>query len=396
MNHIPDIRLIGLDTICLFLLSIAISLAAGWLVSAFCKKRWTPKNKIWEKIAKSRAPFLFPALIFLGLISPLLIFHLEIPIFLLRIGFSIFAGLTLHSLLFSLTKNSLLRVMGAVILWSLVGLEASGILLQALQFLSETKVKIGTNNFSILSLLKALLFTLLLIWGASATSDYFEKKMARVDGLLLSRKLLIAKLVRVLLIILALYIGLSASGIDLSILTFFAGALGVGAAFGLQNIFSNFFAGIIILFDRSVKPGDIISIDNGKIYGVVNKLRSRYVSIHTDEGKEHLVPNEQIISNKLENWSFTDSNIQIETTFTISGESDLKVVEQVLLGIAKSTERILEIPPPSIEFVSLSRNVLELKLCTWIGDPQKGIGEVRSSIIRQAYFVFKEKGITTS
>lgn len=286
--------------------------------------------------------------------------------------------------------------MGAVILWSLVGLEASGILLQALQFLSETKVKIGTNNFSILSLLKALLFTLLLIWGASATSDYFEKKMARVDGLLLSRKLLIAKLVRVLLIILALYIGLSASGIDLSILTFFAGALGVGAAFGLQNIFSNFFAGIIILFDRSVKPGDIISIDNGKIYGVVNKLRSRYVSIHTDEGKEHLVPNEQIISNKLENWSFTDSNIQIETTFTISGESDLKVVEQVLLGIAKSTERILEIPPPSIEFVSLSRNVLELKLCTWIGDPQKGIGEVRSSIIRQAYFVFKEKGITTS
>ena len=187
--------------------------------------------------------------------------------------------------------------------------------------------------------------------------------------------------------------GFSLLGIDLSALTFFAGAIGVGIAFGLQNILSNFFCGFILIMDRSIKPGDVICLNEGKMYGIVNKLHARYVSIRTREGKEHLIPNQEIISNKLENWSYSDSNIRLEIPFKVAMSSDLNLVEKLLSEIALDTRRVLKSPAPSVRFRSLVDNSVELLLRFWIADPENGRSDIRSNIILNACQAFQENGV---
>jgi small-conductance mechanosensitive channel len=182
-------------------------------------------------------------------------------------------------------------------------------------------------------------------------------------------------------------------GIDLTTFSIFAGAIGVGIAFSLQNILSNFFSGFIILIDRSIKPGDVISLNDGKIYGIVNKLHARYVSVRTREGKEHLIPNQEIISHKLENWSFTDSKIRFEMLLKVDFDSDLDLVQKLLVEIAQKTPRVLESPTPYLRFSSMIDNAVEIKLRMWIKDPENGTSGIQSDIIFAAWKAFKEHGI---
>ena len=145
--------------------------------------------------------------------------------------------------------------------------------------------------------------------------------------------------------------------------------------------------------DRSIKPGDVISLNDGKIYGIVNKLYARYVSVRTREGKEHLIPNQEIISHKLENWSFSDPFIRMEIQFTVSFDSDLELVQKLLVEIAQNTNRVMKEPAPYVRFRSMVDNAVELKLRIWVRDPENGTSGIQSDIVFEAWKAFKLHGI---
>lgn len=393
MIHFSDVGSAQFNNILLQVLCIGISLVGGGILSSFIKKRWHIHSKKLEKVLASKTIFYFFASILLGLIIPICIFSLNISSSILICSLLVLGSLSLMSLLSTFTKNPLILTLSGIFVASITIFQMTDLLIPTLKFLDNLSLKIGGNQLSILALLKMGFFTFLLIWCASAIAQYIEKRIETVNHILVSRKILIAKFARILLISIAVYTGLSISGIDLSVFTFFAGALGVGIAFGLQNIFSNFFSGIIILFDRSIKPGDVVSVEDGKIYGVVRKLHSRYVSICTREGKEHLIPNQQIVSNKLENWSFSDPNIRMEIPFTVSFDSDLELVEKILIEIASRTRRVLPAPHPCVRFSSMEDNAVRLKLRVWLCDPQNGLSGIQSDIILAAWKAFQANGI---
>lgn len=290
-------------------------------------------------------------------------------------------------------KTPISKILAFLAIASLAFFQVVGLLQPALDVLRNIHLKIGPNSLSLLALIKGITVTSLLIWVATSLSNYFDRKLKTRKHIQPSARLILSKLLKAFLVSFSIYIGFSLLGIDLAAFTFFAGAMGVGIAFGLQNILSNFFCGFILLMDRSIKPGDVVSIQDGKVYGVVNKLRARYVSIRTREGKEHLIPNQEIVSNKLENWSYSDTHVRMEIPFKVSFQSDLNLVETLLLEIAKDSPRVLQKPCPSIRFRSLTDNGVDLLLRFWISDPEHGFSDIQSHIIRTAWKAFQENGI---
>ncbi len=354
------------------------------------------KNKIKKNlkfIFTTSFLFYFAFSVFLFVSNVFLKYLLHYSTDFIRIVLIILYAQIFSSFFSSFIKTTTSKITVYIFFWTISFLHIFGFLFPLLGFLAKVKLQIGPTSLTVLAIFKALGVSSILIWTGSLFSNYLEKKMANQKHFQPYVKIIFIKLVKIILISFSIYLGLSLLGIDLSMFSFFAGAIGVGIAFGLQNILSNFFCGFILLMDRSIKPGDVISLSEGKIYGVVNKLNARYVSIKTREGKEHLVPNQDIVTNKIENWSYSDSLVKIYVPFKISLHSDLLEVEKLLLDIAYSTTRVLTKPVPSVRFVSMQENAVDLKLYFWIADPQNGVSSIRSEIIFKAWKAFKEKNI---
>lgn len=360
--------------------ALAISILGGLIFTLFTRRQYKLKSHtlfyLSSGILQVLAYFIFTA-------------YFELPTSILQVGL-VATGSLIFSCLF---KNLPSKILAIASVWTLFLFHIMGLLQPGLDLLRQVVIKIGPNSLSLLALTKALIATSLFIWMALTLSHSLEARLKKQKHLHPSLRIIFSKLFKTMLITLSIYVGFSLLGIDLSALTFFAGAIGVGIAFGLQNILSNFFCGFILLMDRSIKPGDVISIQDGKIYGIVNKLHARYVSIRTREGKEHLIPNQEIVSNKLENWSYSDSNIRIEIPFKVSYHSDLELVEKFLIDIAKQAPRVLSSHKPSVRFRSISENAVELLLRFWIADPENGMSDIRSHIILRACEAFKSHHI---
>jgi len=364
--------------------AILFSILGGLLISYLFRKHKSLQTK-----KHSHLPFYLSAFALQTLTLFTTAVYFDLPTQIIQIALVVFGSL-ITSCLF---KTPLSKVLAIAAVWALSLFQISGALKPGLDVLSKIVIKIGPNSLSLLALTKALIVTSLFIWISIALSNSLELRLKNQKHLHPSLRIIFSKLFKTMLITLSIYIGFSLLGIDLSALTFFAGAIGVGIAFGLQNILSNFFSGFILLMDRSIKPGDVISIDNGKIYGIVNKLHARYVSIRTREGKEHLIPNQEIITNKLENWSYSDTNIRVEIPFKVSFHSNLKLVEKLLVEIAVGAPRILSSPTPTVRFRSLTENAVELLLRFWVADPENGMSDIRSHVILKACEAFKANDI---
>jgi len=202
---------------------------------------------------------------------------------------------------------------------------------------------------------------------------------------------LIGKLVRVLLIIIAVITALESIGIDLTALAVLGGAIGLGIGFGLQKVISNLMSGIILLMDKSVKPGDVIAIDN--TFGWINRLSARYVSVITRDGIEHLIPNEDLISQRVENWSYSDSLIRLKLPIGISYESDVPLAMKLAVEAAETVPRVLDKPAPVCRLMNFGDDSVELELRVWIDDPQKGVVNVRSEVLLNIWNIYHEQGI---
>ena len=202
----------------------------------------------------------------------------------------------------------------------------------------------------------------------------------------------LAKVTRLVLIVLAVLIALNASGIDLTALAVFGGALGVGLGFGLQRIASNFVSGFILLFDRSIKPGDVISIDES--FGWVEALHSRYVVVRDRDGVERLIPNENLITSVVTNWSYTDRNVRMKIPVQISYADDPEQAMALMLEASEQCARVLAEPAPAARLMAFGDNGINLELRVWVTDPEEGLGNVRSEINLSIWRAFKQHGIT--
>lgn len=275
--------------------------------------------------------------------------------------------------------------------WGIAALDIVGLLDPAVMFLDSMAIQLGDNRVSILGVMKAAVLLVILMWGAGAASRLLESRIRYVPNLSPSAQVLIGKTARVVLIVLAVLITLNSIGIDLTALAVFTGAIGLGLGFGLQKVVSNLISGIILLLDRSVKPGDVIAI--GATYGWINALGARYVSVITRDGIEHLIPNEELISSPVENWSYTDRRVRQRLPIGVSYESDLRKALELTIQAASEFDRILKDPAPNCLVKGFGDNSVDIELRVWIQDAEKGLSNFKSEVYLRIWDLFHENGI---
>jgi small-conductance mechanosensitive channel len=220
--------------------------------------------------------------------------------------------------------------------------------------------------------------------------------LRRVKNLDSSRTVLADKLISVLVWALAILIGIDLLGVDLTALAVFSGAFGLAVGFGLQKTFGNLIAGIILLMDRSIKPGDVIAIadQTGKqTFGQIREIGIRAVSITTRDEREYLIPNENLMINQVENWSYSSRNVRFQIEVGVSYNSDMELVERLLIEAAKSAPRVLETPPPTVWMSNFGASSVDFVIHCWITDPEDGIGNIRSQVLKKLWALFKEHEI---
>lgn len=279
----------------------------------------------------------------------------------------------------------------AVSAWSLAALDIVGLLDPTLSILDNMAINFGAHRLSVLGVGKALLALAVLFWLASFTSSLMERRIAKMSGLTPSVQVLFGKLLKITLFVIAFVLAMNSVGIDLTAFAVFSGAVGLGIGFGLQKVVSNLISGVILLLDKSVKPGDVIAI--GQTYGWINSLSARYVSVITRDGTEHLIPNEELISQRVENWSYTDQLVRQRLPIGISYSSDVRKAIELAVEAAREQERVLDDPAPACQLRAFGDNSIDLELRIWLKDPRSGLSNVKHDIFLRIWDLYNENGI---
>jgi len=286
-----------------------------------------------------------------------------------------------------------------LLIWLAIAAEDLGWLDPIIATLDSIGVAAGKSRITVWSILK-LLFTLtLFVLVAAWISRWVERRLMKLGNLAPSTRIGIAKFANAFLIALSILMGLNAAGVDLTALTVLTGAIGLGLGFGLQSIAANFVSGFVLLMDRSIKPGDVISLSgqsgtSTENFGWVQELRGRYVVVRDRDGVEMLVPNQQLISNAVINWSYTDPRIRLKLPVRVSYADDPELALQILLAACEGQRRVLHDPLPVSRLMHFGDSGIELELRFWISDPQDGVNNVRSDVNRAIWRLFKEHGIS--
>ncbi|MFC1620159.1 mechanosensitive ion channel family protein [Candidatus Neomarinimicrobiota bacterium] len=275
--------------------------------------------------------------------------------------------------------------------WSLAALNILGVLRHAVAFLDSLGFTIGEVHLTLLSVLKALIFLFIALRLGRWLGEYIEKRLHKIPALSASSHVLFSKIVKITVYVVVTMIALSSVGIDLTAFAFFSGALGVGLGFGLQKVVSNFISGLILLTDKSIKPGDVIQV--GEVYGWISSLKGRYASVVTRDGHEYLIPNEDLITQQVVNWSYTDRKVRLNIPIGVSYKSDVQQAIALALESTAETERVLKYPEPICLLEGFGDSSVNLDLRFWIDDPKGGLGNVKSEILLKIWDKFHEHGI---
>ena len=277
------------------------------------------------------------------------------------------------------------------LLFVLATLHVIGKLDDVIAFLDSIPIELGTVKLTVFAIIKGILTFALLLWLAGVISRMISSKIETVNDLSPNVKVLLRKGTRVALYVGAILVALSVTGVKLTALAVFGGALGLGIGFGLQKVVSNLVSGIILLLDKSVKPGDVIEI--GDTYGWINSLNMRYASVITRDNKEHLIPNEDLITNPVVNWSYSTNLVRVKAPFGISYQSDLRKAMQLAEESAATSERVVKYPAPRCNLMGFGDSSIDLELRFSIEDPHNGVGRIRSQILLEMWDRFAEHGI---
>jgi small-conductance mechanosensitive channel len=273
----------------------------------------------------------------------------------------------------------------------LTGLFGLDLVDDSILLLDGLRFSFGAFSVTAWGLLAGMLAFAFTLWISLAIARLAEVRIQTIPNLSPSLKVLIAKFIRIVFIAIASIVAISSMGVDLSSLTVLGGAIGIGLGFGLQKVVSNFVSGIILLMDNSVKPGDVIEIDG--TYGWINHLRARYASVITRDGTEHLIPNEDLITHKVINCSFTDSLVRLKVPIGVSYNSDPHQCIQLVLAAAAAVPRILTSPAPTCPLRGFGDSSVDLELRFWVSDPSTGVANVQSEVLLKIWDSFKAHNI---
>jgi len=342
------------------------------------------------------------ASVFLPLISFLF------AILLLRVGSETLAGYNLPTALVDiaarlLTAWLIIRLSTAMLkdsnwarllsvtAWLIAALHILNLLIPVINLLDQLAIDLGGVRISMLLLIKGVIVFAVLLKLASSASSLLEKRILSFEELTPSVQVLLSKALKITLLSVAVIVALSSLGINLSAFAFIGGAIGVGVGFGLQKVVSNLVSGVILLLDRSIKPGDVIAI--GSTYGKIQSLGARYVSVATRDRTEYLIPNEDLITTQVINWSFSDKLVRLKIVVGVSYDSDIHEVMRLMVEAAINIPRVLYSPKPVCQLKNFGDSSIDMELRIWISDPANGISNVSSAVRVAIWDVFKEHRI---
>lgn len=257
-------------------------------------------------------------------------------------------------------------------------------------------LEVGDIRFSLFDALLVASVILLVITAAILLNRFGRRVIRNVGRFDETQKVLSEKILTIIVWAAAFFIGIDLLGIDLTALAFFGGAFGLAIGFGLQKTFGNLIAGIILLMDKSIKPGDVIAVTDmagNETFGQIRKIGIRAVSVTTRDEREYLIPNENLMINQVENWSYSSKRVRMQVRVGVSYNADMKLAEELMLEAAKQAPRVLDTPPPTVWMSGYGDNSVDFVIHCWIVDPEEGVGNVRSAVLKNLWWLFKEHGV---
>jgi small-conductance mechanosensitive channel len=290
----------------------------------------------------------------------------------------------------SVIRNAFIVKLVSVSAWFIAALSILGQLDVTAEMLDSVALDFGGLRLTPLLLIKAGALLIVALWLTSIASNFVESRITRATDLTPSIQVLLIKIIRIGLMVVAIAIALSAVGINLSALAVFSGAVGVGIGIGLQKIVANFISGIILLADKSVKPGDLVTI--GDSSGRISAMKTRYISVAAGDGREFLIPNEDLVTQKVVNWTYTDKNTLVKIAFGTNYDADPRLVCKLGIETAAAAQRALKSKPPNCILVEFTEAGMKFSLTFWIADPD-GMDNVKSDVMLALWDVFKREGI---
>jgi small-conductance mechanosensitive channel len=292
----------------------------------------------------------------------------------------------------SVIRNEFIVKLVSISAWLIAALSVIGQLEPALELLDSDQVAIvlGGLRLTPLLLIKAGALLILALWLTNIASNFAESRITKSTDLTPSIQVLLVKMIRMGLMVIAIAIALSAVGINLSALAVFTGAAGVGIGLGLQKIVANFISGIILLADKSVKPGDLVTI--GDSSGRISAMKTRYISVAAGDGREFLIPNEDLVTQKVVNWTYTDKNTLVKVLFGTNYDADPRLVCKLASDIAAAAPRAIKNKPPNCLLTEFAEAGMKFSLTFWIADPD-GMDTVKSDVMLALWDAFKREGI---
>jgi small-conductance mechanosensitive channel len=320
------------------------------------------------------------------------------PLLLMTTHVNFLAAWIVIRLLSRLIRNAFWSRLVAILAFGVATLNIVGLLEPTIVYLDQLGFRLADTRVSMLDVLKGIVALAVLLWLALTASRLLEQRVQRSRSLTPSLRVLTSKLLKFSLIAVALVVALTSVGIDLTAFAVFAGALGVGIGFGLQKPISNLISGLILLFDRSIKPGDVVELTDpadrsAHQFGWVTALNARCVSLTTRDGTEWLVPNEDMITRRVINWSYTHNRLRLLTPIGVSFDCDVPLAMQLAEEAARETRRVLSHPAPVCRLMGFGDSSVDLEVRFWIEDPTNGVTNVRSQVLLAVWEKFREHGV---
>lgn len=398
------------------LVVIAVSVAGGWLVSGLVRRRI--EARLAAATARSGAAIdalrfsidgfrrlAFPAAAMALLVAGEAALRIagvltrQADARLLRLALTLLAAMALIRLLVYVLRRvfsnlALIAAFERVIalaIWLVVALHVTGVLGDVVEWLDATKIPVGASRVSLWVVAMGALSVLVTLLAALWVGSALEARLMRAQQLEPNLRVVASRALKALLLVVAVLLGLSTVGIDLTVLSVFGGALGVGLGLGLQRIASNYVSGFIILLDKSLRIGDLITVD--KHTGIVTQINTRYTVIRAFDGTEAIVPNERLVAEPVTNQSYTDRKVLIRCDVQVSYASDVDRAFELLRQAARVSRRVLDDPAPGAALAGFGADGLNLALTFWIADPENGRLNVTSEVNREILRLFRENGI---
>ena len=384
------------------IVALAFAFLLSWLLARAVRPRLPEKLEPgFAKIGAGSAARLMLPLIFLILawltrlalvkFQPVPILNIAMPLILSFVAIRLALYLLRHLIPPSTLLKSSERFI-AYTIWIVLALYLTGVLPEMLSALDETKIQLTNHQVSLRQIFEALILAVITIIVALSLSSLFENRVMAATSIDISSRVVVSKFVRVFALMVGLLIALPLVGIPLTLLSVFGGALGVGLGFGLQKIASNYVSGFIILLDRSIRLGDLVTVDNR--HGVVKGINSRYTILKSLDGTEAIIPNDTFITNTVVNHTHSDPLVSFKTSLTLDYDSDIERACEILLAAALSQARVHKSPEPTALIKQLGENGVELELTVWIHDPDQGQAGLRSDILQYVLRHFREANIS--